>query len=110
MKKIIIVLLGFILSIFGPLSAQAGVVKIINKTTSEIHAIYISSSSAQTWEENIIEGSYLPPGHELDIKIPNYKAFDLRIEDDEENYEDYTDFPGSTKEIELHGGGDASYG
>jgi hypothetical protein len=94
---------------FSQVDAQAGTLNITNASASEIHAIYISDSATNDWEENILEGYYLPSGNEVDIQIPNYKSFDLRVEDASGNYEDYQGFPGNTKEIMLQGGGDSQY-
>ena len=89
--------------------AQAASLKIINRTASEIHAIYISDSGSNDWEENIIDGYMLPSRRQVDIQIPKYKNFDLRVEDNRGNSEDYTGFPGNTRQITLQGGGDSEY-
>ena len=95
---------------FSLASAQAAVLKLTNKSASEIHAIYISASGTDEWEENIIEGAMLPPGNVLDIEIPAYdKGFDLMVEDEEGNSEDYRGFPAKTKQIVLKGGGESEY-
>lgn len=92
------------------LTAQAAKLTIINKTASEIHAIYISDSNSTNWEENVIDGYLLPSGNRLDIQITgSYKQFDLRVEDEEGNYEEYSNFPGKTREITLRGEGDSEY-
>lgn len=109
-KLLVIALMSFFM--LCALSAQALAKKltITNNTASEIHAIYISDGDSNDWEENIIEGYMLPSGNEVEIQIEgSYKQFDLRVEDEEGNYEDYMEFPGKTSQIVLHGEGDAEY-
>lgn len=90
--------------------AQAAALKLSNKSASDIHAIYISDSGTNDWEENIIEGYILPSGNEVDIQITgSYKFFDLRVEDGDGNSEEYDKFPGKTRQITLRGGGDSEY-
>ena len=109
MKKIAVLFLVLFALAAIPFSVEAASVKIVNNTASEIHGIYISDSSSDDWEENVIDGSYLPPGNELEIQIPNYTKFDLRVEDNEDNYEDYRGFPGNATTIVLNGEGDADF-
>ena len=91
-------------------AADAARLKLLNNTASDIHAIYISDSNTNNWEENIIEGYMLPSGNELDIEIPGtYKNFDLRVEDEDGNSENYQAFPGKTKQIILNGAGESEY-
>lgn len=105
-----LVLLAFAVVIAMGSTAGAATLKIINKSASEIHGIYISDSRTNDWEENIIEGYYLPSGDQLDVQVTgSYRSFDLRVEDEEGNYEEYTGFPGKTRAIEIHGGGDSKY-
>ena len=83
--------------------------KLENASSSEIHAIYISDGRASNWEENIIDGYMLPPGKTVDIEIPSYRTFDLRVEDETGDHEDYADFPGKTRYIKLKGNGQSEY-
>ena len=99
----------FLVLAFSQTDAQAGILKLANKSASEIHAIYISDSNTDDWEENIIEGYMLPPGNVVDVEIPAYKSFDLLVEDDDGNNEDYRGFPGNTREITIQGGGRSTY-
>ena len=94
---------------FTQTGAEAATLKLVNQTASEIHAIYISDSGTDNWEENIIDGYMLPSRNQVDIQIPKYKNFDLRVEDNKGNSEDYTGFPGNTRQIILKGGGDSEY-
>lgn len=98
-----------VLFAFAPM-AEAAALKIANKSASEIHAIYISDSGTDEWEENIIEGYLLPSGNELSVQINgSYDSFDVRVEDEAGNYEEYSGFPGKTRKIEIHGGGESKY-
>jgi hypothetical protein len=108
-RSITISLACLIVVAFSKIGAQAASLKIINQSASEIHAIYISDSGSNDWEENIIDGYKLPSGNQVDIQIPSYKKFDLRVEDKGGNYEDYSEFPGNTRQITLKGGGDSAY-
>lgn len=107
----LLALVALVALTLSPLSAEAAsALKIVNGTASEIHAIYISDSGTDSWEENIISGYMLPPGNEVDIQINgSYGQFDLRVEDGDGNYEEYTNFPGNTSQIILNGGGDSEY-
>ena len=90
--------------------AEAGNLTIVNMSGKALHAIYISSSGSSDWEENIIEGEYLPSGNELTINVrANYRYFDLRVEDRAGNSVDYFEFPGKTRTIVLRGGGRSEY-
>ena len=90
-------------------AANADTVSLINGTTSEISAVYISSNTSDDWEENIIDGYVLPSGSQVNINIPNYEKFDLLVESSEGGQEDYRDFPGNVTQITLHGAGKADY-
>jgi len=90
--------------------AEAANLRIINRSGSDIHAIYISSSGSRDWEENIIEGEYLPSGNEFTIDVrANYRFFDLRVEDRSGNSVDYFEFPGRTRVITIRRGGQSEY-
>ena len=108
-KALIATLACLIVLAFSQTDSQAANLKLTNSSASEIHAIYISDSGTDDWEENIIDGYLLPPGNEVDIQIPSYKSFDLRVEDESGNYEDYTQYPGKTKQITIKGGGQSTY-
>ena len=95
--------------VFSAASAEAATLTLINQSASEIHAIYISDSGTDDWEENVLEGYMLPPGNQLDIQIPSYRGFDLLLEDECGNSEDYRDFPGGTRQITIMGGGQSRY-
>ena len=109
LQRLITTSLACLSILFFQADAQAAMLKLENASSSEIHAIYISDSGSANWEENIIDGYLLPPGNAVDIQIPSYKSFDLRVEDEAGNYEDYSDFPGRTRYIKIQGGGQSSY-
>ena len=94
---------------FSQIDAQAATLKLTNKSSSDLHSIYISPSGTDNWEENIIEGMMLPSGNEVDVEIPNYQSFDLMVKDDQGGEEDYRDFPGKTKQITIQGGGQSTH-
>jgi len=109
-KNIVMTLVALAMVFAFGLSAEASTLTIQNTSASDIYAIYISDSGTNEWEENIIEGNYLPSGNELKITINgSYNKFDLRVEDGDGNSEDYTEFPGKTSVITLSGGGESEY-
>jgi len=108
-SRLFLVLAVFSVLVMASQNANAATVSIVNQSSSELHAIYISGSGAGDWEENIIDGYVLPAGNEVDINIPNYSKFDLRIEDGDGNYEEYYEFPGKVSKIYLQGGGESSF-
>ena len=111
LKNFPIVFAAFIFSfVLISSSAQAGNLTLINQSGFEIHAIYISDSGTDDWEENIIEGYMLPSGNQMNVEIQGgYQQFDLLIEDGNGNSEDYRDFPGRTTSITFKGGGQSTY-
>jgi hypothetical protein len=42
---------------------------LINLSPANIEAFFVSAASSGHWEENLLEGSYLPPGHEIGVRI-----------------------------------------
>ena len=107
--KLFLSLAVFSLLVLAANDANAASISIVNQSASEIHGIYISSSDSSDWEENIIDGYVLPSGNELDITIPNYRQFDVRVEDGSGNFEEYEGFPGNTRKIYIQGGGDSEF-
>ena len=91
-------------------AASAQTLTIINSISSDITAIYISSSATDNWEENIIPDGYvLPSGNQIDVQINGqYDQFDLRVEAGDAS-EDYTGYPGNTTAIEIQGAGNTQY-
>ena len=101
--------LACLVIVFFLADARAANLRLENASSSEIHAIYISDGRASNWEENVIDGYLLPSGGTVDIQIPSYRTFDLRVEDEEGNYEDYADFPGKTRYIKIKGNNQSEY-
>ncbi len=61
---------------------------VVNKTGVEIHELYVSPHSAETWEEDVLGADTLPPGKSVAIKFsPKEKAklWDLKVVDGEGN-------------------------
>ncbi len=109
-RKNILALVAFTAFALTSLTVQAATLKLVNASASQIHAIYLSDSGSDDWEENVIDEYILPSGNELDIQIQgSYEQFDLRVEDGNGNYEDYSNFPGKTKKITIKGGGNSEY-
>jgi len=108
MKKFISMTSAILLMLVS--ASEAGALTIVNKTDSDIYAVYVSEGGSKHWEDNAIVGGYLPRGYELEIGIKSgWESFDLRVENAEGNYEDYRNFPGNAARIDLNGGGDADY-
>lgn len=58
----------------APLFAGAQDFVIVNRTGADIYGLYISPSTSDSWEENMIEGSVLPDGNELEINFSGYDS------------------------------------
>ncbi len=87
------------------------ILTVINRSSSNISAIFLSDSNTSDWEENLLPDGYvLPYGNQIDITIlPRYKRFDLRVESTDGGAEDYMEFPGSTTVTQLNGRGEVEY-
>ena len=62
--------------------------KVVNKTGVEIHHLYVSPSSKNDWEEDILGEDTLPDGEETDIEFDTdeeAELWDLKIADEEKN-------------------------
>lgn len=109
-KTLTVLIMAFFMVAALATLASAGTLTLVNKSASDIHAIYISDSNSNDWEENILEGYMLPSGNQVDIQIEgSYNSFDLRVEDEDGSYEDYSGYPGHTSQIVLHGGGRSEF-
>lgn len=61
---------------------------LVNKTGVEIHELYVSPHSAETWEEDVLGADTLPSGQSVEIKFARKeksKLWDLKIVDGEGN-------------------------
>jgi hypothetical protein len=81
--------------LFGVGAAQAEDLEfvLINKSDSNVVGFYVSHTGTKDWEENLIEGSYLPSGNELTVTIQDGRTaceYDVRTEfEDGSTSEDY---------------------
>ncbi|MCR5536204.1 MAG: hypothetical protein K6F05_02180 [Succinivibrio sp.] len=84
---------------------------IINNSSSDISALYLSDSRSNDWEDNLMPGGYvLPSGKQLEINLESkYRKFDLRVESSDGVAEDYMEFPGTTTLIQVNGNGESEY-
>ncbi|MCF8479013.1 MAG: hypothetical protein K9H25_01145 [Rhodospirillum sp.] len=64
-----------------------------NKSGAAITAFHVSHAGTDQWEENLMEGSYLPDGNEITVHIGDGRdvcVYDIRTEfDDGDVFEDY---------------------
>jgi hypothetical protein len=61
---------------------------LVNKTGVEIHELYVSPHSAETWEEDVLGTDTLPSGQSVEIKFSRKekaKLWDLKVVDGEGN-------------------------
>ena len=109
-KASVFTLLALALVAFFSLAAEASTISITNRCGDDIYYLYISSSGASSWEEDVLGYDILENGKTLRVNvIGSYNQFDLRAEDDEGNYLEWYQFPGNTSQITLNGDGTASY-
>ena len=71
-------------------TAQAGDqdFTVVNKTGVEIHHLFVSPSSKNNWEEDILGEDTLPDGEELEIEFDTEETaelWDIKIADGEKN-------------------------
>ncbi len=64
-----------------------------NLTSANVEEFYVSHVGTDDWEENLIEGAYLPSGNEVSVNIMDGRltcAYDIQIVfDDGDVIEDY---------------------
>ena len=67
--------------------------KLINRSSTDLVGFYVSRSGTNEWEENLIEGAYLPAGNIVSVLIADgldVCNYDIRGEfSDESEAEDY---------------------
>ena len=84
-----------------------------NNSGSNICYVYISASDTNDWEEDVLGADdCLSPGDSIDVSFNagSQAIWDLRVEDENGNYEDYQGFNlNQISEITVLGGGEASY-
>ncbi|MFY0660938.1 MAG: hypothetical protein JXR15_10625 [Shimia sp.] len=42
---------------------------LINESSAAVTAFHVSTSSSESWEENLIDGGYLDSGYEINVRI-----------------------------------------
>ncbi|MBL3592653.1 MAG: hypothetical protein JMJ93_03960 [Synergistaceae bacterium] len=89
-RLLILSLLAFAaLFLAAPLFAGAQDFVIVNRTGADIYGLYISPSTSDSWEENMIEGSVLPDGNELEINFSGYDSseahWDIMVTDENDD-------------------------
>lgn len=63
--------------------------QLFNRTGVDIHAVYISPTGVDDWEEDILGADVLLAGADIDITFDRDEEpdfWDIRVEDDEGNY------------------------
>ncbi|UQZ88776.1 hypothetical protein C4J81_05980 [Deltaproteobacteria bacterium Smac51] len=113
MKKIATLLcLGIFTSAGAALAGPQDFV-LVNESASDICYVYVSSQNTQSWEEDVLGADEcLESGEAMMISFNagNEAMWDLRVQDNEGNYEDYQGFNlNQISKITIHGGGEASY-
>lgn len=95
-RLLILSLLAFAaLFLAAPLFAGAQDFVIVNRTGADIYGLYISPSTSDSWEENMIEGSVLPDGNELEINFSGYDSseahWDIMVTDENDDSLEWED-------------------
>ena len=74
-------------------SAQTLEFYLINESSADVVAFHVSTSSSDSWEENLISGGYLAPGYEIGVQIADGQTtcvYDIMAEfSDGATLEDY---------------------
>lgn len=61
--------------LFAPLaSAEDLEFVLINDTGSDLVGFYVSHSGTDEWEDNLLEGAYLPPEHQISVVIADGRS------------------------------------
>lgn len=60
---------------------------LVNRTSVEIHELYISSANTDDWEEDVLGVDTLPPGASVTISFEGHKEcdWDLMVKDEDGN-------------------------
>jgi hypothetical protein len=115
MKKSLLPLLAaFVLGVgASPALAGSQDFTLVNGSASTICYVYISPSGSDSWEEDVLGADdCLDPGGSMNVRFSggDQAMWDLRIEDNDGNYEDYRDFNlNQISTITIKGGGEAGY-
>jgi hypothetical protein len=96
MKKTLLLLSMFFVLLASAAFAGKQDFVLVNKTGVEIHAVYVSPSKSNDWEEDILGDDTLPNGESVEItfdRSENASMWDLRIEDSDGNSIEWSDIP-----------------
>jgi hypothetical protein len=80
---------------FSSLGVQAEDLEfnLINRSSASVDGFYVSHSGTNQWEENLLEGAYLPPGNVITIWIRDGRdvcEYDISATfEDESQHEEY---------------------
>ena len=81
--------------VFFSFAAEAREVTIINNSGKDIYELYISSSESQQWGQDLLGRYYIPHGVTYQVRIGNYRQFDLMVVDNRGNRTDWYEIPGN---------------
>lgn len=107
-RRIRMVILAAFISMFGAV-AMANDIQIINKTSFDIHEVYVSDTEVNDWEEDILGDEVLESGDAATVTIEgNHEGWDLKAVDGDGNSVVWTNLnlTGATK-ISLYADGTA---
>ena len=115
MKKVLFFLV-FVLALAVGGTAFAGLQDFVleNQSASSVCYVYVSPQGTSSWEEDVLPSDQcLEPGQSVRVSFSNAGStpvWDLRVEDNDGNYEEYYGFDLSqVSHIIIHGGGNSSY-
>ena len=112
MKKALLALLLLVLGATPALAGKQDFV-LVNASSSEICFVYVSPSNSDDWGDDILgRNECMPPDSSIEIVFDagNQAMWDLRVEDNDGNYENYSGFNlMKISEITIKGGGQATY-
>ena len=110
MRKRFIALAAVFMLLFVSFSAEAVVITITNKTGFFIHYLYISSSNASDWEEDVMGDEVLAADESVRINVRgSYSKFDLKAVDEDGDSAEWYGFPGNATRITIYADGTAEY-
>ena len=110
MRKRFVALAAVFMILFVSFSAEAAVITVTNKTGLYLHYLYISSSNASDWEEDIMGDDVLAPDESVRVNVRgSYKKFDLKAVDGDGDSGEWYGFPGNVTRITIYADGTAEY-
>lgn len=69
MRNIVVAAALLVLALAAPAVAEDLEFVLVNDTSSDLVGFYVSPAHSGHWEENLLEGAYLPPGNEISVLI-----------------------------------------